>query len=86
MTQHDRETLLADSGGAHPTDRAGHEPSPEGLGHTVAIPCAWPPNQFDLSSMTRKSSPPFYAYHFFRCYAHGWMCYGYRCPDCGDRA
>ena len=25
---------------AHPTDRAGHEPSPKGLGHSVTIPCA----------------------------------------------
>jgi hypothetical protein len=28
--------------GASPDgDRAGHEPSPKGLGHSVTIPCAW---------------------------------------------
>jgi hypothetical protein len=27
--------------GASLRDRAGHEPSPKGLGHSVTIPCAW---------------------------------------------
>ena len=34
------EEVTGDRGGAHPTDRAGHEPSPEGLGLPVTIPCA----------------------------------------------
>ena len=44
MTQHNRETLLADSGGAHPTDRAfvadAIEPVPVSP-VPASIPCAW---------------------------------------------
>ena len=42
MTQHNRETLLADSGGAHPTDRAGGlRPEPVSPSQPEAlIPCA----------------------------------------------
>lgn len=33
--------------GASVPDRATHEPSPDGLGHSVSVPSAWPPVEWD---------------------------------------
>lgn len=30
-----------------------------------------------------KKSTPYDYYTFYRCYRHGWACYGTPCPSCG---